>query len=37
VYALNIKNKPYFSVPNGMQMVNAIFLAKEDLGSKHVL
>jgi hypothetical protein len=31
VYALNVKNKPYFIVPNGMPMVNAIFLAKEDL------
>jgi hypothetical protein len=34
VDALNIKNKPCFSMPSGMPMVNAIFLAREDLESK---
>jgi hypothetical protein len=37
VYALNVKNKPYFSVFDGMPMVSAMFPRKEDLGSKHVL
>ncbi len=37
VYALNVKHKPYFSALDGMPMVSAIFHAKEDLGSKHVL
>jgi len=35
-YAINVKNRPYFSVPNGMTMVNATFLARESLRSKLV-
>jgi hypothetical protein len=37
VYAINVKNKPCFSVPNGMLVVNAIFLVGEDVGSKVML
>ncbi len=37
VYVINVKNKPCFPVPNGMPMVNAIFLARENLESKVVL
>jgi len=33
VYAINVKNKPYFSIPDGMQVVSAIFPTREDLGS----
>jgi hypothetical protein len=33
VYAINIKNKPNMLVLDGMPMVSAIFLAREDLGS----
>jgi hypothetical protein len=31
---INLKNKPYLSMLDGMPMVDAIFLAREDLGSK---
>jgi hypothetical protein len=34
VYAINLKNNPYSSMPNGMSMVSAICLAGEVLGSK---
>jgi hypothetical protein len=37
VYAINLKNKPWSLMPNGMPMVNANFLARELMGSKHVL
>jgi hypothetical protein len=37
VHAINLKNKPWFSMPNGRPMVNAIFHAGELLGSKLVL
>jgi hypothetical protein len=37
VYALNVKNKPYFSMHDGVPMVSAIFPPKEDIRSKHVL
>jgi hypothetical protein len=37
VYAINVKIKPCFQVLNGMPMINAIFLARENLGSKLVL
>jgi hypothetical protein len=32
VYAINLKNKPCFSMTNSMPMVNAIFPTREDLG-----
>jgi hypothetical protein len=35
-YAINVKNRPYFSVPNGMTMVNVTFPARESLRSKLV-
>jgi hypothetical protein len=34
VYEINVKNKPLFSMPDGMIMVSAMFHVKEDLGSK---
>jgi hypothetical protein len=37
VYAINVKNKPCFSMLDGMLVVNAIFLVGEDVGSKLVL
>ncbi len=37
VYAINLKNKPWSSMPNGRPMVNAIFPTWELLGSKLVL
>jgi hypothetical protein len=36
VYAINLKNKPCFSMHDGMPVVNAIFPAMEDLESKLV-
>jgi len=32
VYAINLKNKPYFSMANGMSMVSALCLGGEVLG-----
>ncbi len=37
VYAINVNNKPCFSMPNGMPMVSVIFHAKENLESKPML
>jgi len=37
VYAITVKKKPCLLVLDGMLVVSAIFLAKEDLGSKFVL
>jgi hypothetical protein len=37
VYAINVKHKTYFSILDGMPMVNAIFHEGENMGSKHVL
>jgi len=37
VYAINLKNKPWSSMPNSRPMVNAIFPTWELLGSKLVL
>ncbi len=37
MYAINVKNKPCFSLLNGMPVVSAIFPGGEDLGSKPVL
>ncbi len=34
VYAINLRNKPYFLMPNRMSMVSAICLAGEVLGSE---
>jgi len=34
VYTINLENKPCSSMPNGMPMVSAIFLAREVLRSK---
>jgi hypothetical protein len=34
VYAINVKNKSYFSISDGLLVVNAIFLAWDDLRSK---
>jgi hypothetical protein len=31
VYAINVKRKPCLSVPNGMLVFSATFLAREDL------
>jgi hypothetical protein len=36
VHAINLKNKPSFSTFDGMTMVSAIFLTREDLESKLV-
>jgi hypothetical protein len=36
VYAINLKNKPYSSMPNGMPMASAILSIRELLGSKLV-
>jgi hypothetical protein len=36
MYAINVKNKPCFLVPNGMPIDSAIFLAREELGSKNL-
>jgi hypothetical protein len=37
MYAINLKNKNYPSVPGCMSVVDSIFPAGELLGSKHVL
>ncbi len=37
VYPINVKNKPSFSMSDGMLVVSAIFLAGEDLELKLVL
>jgi hypothetical protein len=34
VYAINLKNKPYFLMHDDMKMVSVIFLAREVLGSR---
>jgi hypothetical protein len=37
VYAINVKNEPCLSVPDGMLVVTTIFPARKDLGSKLVV
>jgi hypothetical protein len=34
VYAIDVKNKSYFSISDGLLVVNAIFLAWDDVRSK---
>jgi hypothetical protein len=37
VYAINVKNKSYFSMPDDMLVVNVIVLAWDDLRSRPML